>query len=72
MPDSETSTRIRANNMAGRPAVIRQRDLKQTLIAAQKAGAKEVRVQLNDGVSVVIPLLTPDDKPVAPDEEITL
>jgi hypothetical protein len=51
--------------MAGRPARIRQRDLKQTLFAAMKVGAKEVRVRLSDGAEVVIPLSTPEDKPVA-------
>jgi hypothetical protein len=58
--------------MSGRPAQIRQRDLKQTIFAAMKAGAKEVRVRLSDGAEVVIPLSTSDDKPVAPDEQITL
>ena len=58
--------------MAGRPAVIRQRDLKQAIIAAQKAGAKEVQVRIGGDAVVVIPLCTPDDKPVAPEEEITL
>jgi len=58
--------------MSGRPAQIRQRDLKQAIFAAQKAGAKEVRVRLSDGAEVVIPLSTPDDKPVAPEEQIRL
>ena len=52
--------------MSGRPAKLRQRDLKQALIAAQRAGAKELRVHLGDDVSMVIPL-APDDKPVAQD-----
>jgi len=37
--------------------------LKQTIFAAQKAGAKEVRVKLPDGAEIIIPLV-PDDTPV--------
>jgi hypothetical protein len=51
--------------MVGRPAKIRQRDLKQALMAAQKVGAKELRMHLGDGTSIVIPLVPDDDKPVA-------
>jgi hypothetical protein len=53
--------------MSGRPAVIRQRDLKQTIFAAIKAGAKQVRVKLGEGAEVIIPLIDGDDAPVAPD-----
>jgi hypothetical protein len=59
--------------MAGRPAQIRQRDLKQTIFAAMKAGAKEVRVRLSDGAEVVIPLSpTEEQKSVAVEEQIRL
>ena len=59
--------------MSGRPAEIRQRDLKQTIRAAQKAGAKEVRVNLTNGAVIVIPLIPSDDeKPIASDEQIKL
>jgi hypothetical protein len=58
--------------MSGKPARIRQRDLKQTIFAAMKAGAKEVRVRLSEGAEVVIPLSTSDDKLVAAEEQITL
>jgi hypothetical protein len=37
--------------------------LKQTIFAAQKAGAKEVRVKLPDGAEIIIPLV-PADAPV--------
>jgi hypothetical protein len=53
--------------MSGRPALIRQRDLKQTIFAAQKAGAKQVRVKLGDGAEIIIPLVDGDDAPLAPD-----
>jgi hypothetical protein len=56
--------------MSNRPAQIRQRDLKQTLLAAQKAGAKEVRVELGeDGATIVIPLVPSDDKAVVDSNE---
>ena len=58
--------------MSGRPAKIRQRDLKQTIFAARKAGVKEIRVRLSDGAEVVIPLSTTDEKSVAPEEQIRL
>ena len=58
--------------MSGRPAKIRQRDLKQALMAAQKAGAKEVRVDYGPDVCIRIPLPSNDDRPVAEDEQIKL
>jgi hypothetical protein len=51
--------------MSGKPAKIRQRDLKQALIAAQKAGARQV--QVNPDGSIVIPLVPDDDPPAAND-----
>jgi hypothetical protein len=60
--------------MSGKPALIRQRDLKQALMAARKAGAKELRLHLGDDVSMVIPL-GPDDtsiEPTKPGEGIDL
>jgi hypothetical protein len=63
---------IEVAEVSGRPAQIRQRDLKQTIFAAQKAGVKEVRVRLSDGAEVVIPLSTADEKPVASEEQIRL
>jgi hypothetical protein len=58
--------------MSGRPAELRQRDLKQTIRAAQKAGAKEVRVNLTNGAVIVIPLIPDDEKPIADEEQIKL
>ena len=54
--------------MSGRPANIRQRDLKQTLMAALKAGARQVQVNLPGGTSIVIPLVPDDDKPAEDNE----
>ena len=54
--------------MSGRPANIRQRDLKQTLMAALKAGARQVQVNLPGGTSIVIPLVPDDDKPAEANE----
>jgi len=55
--------------MSGRPALIRQREAKQIIAAAKKAGAKEVEVRIGE-VSVIIHLA--DQKPVAEEEQITL
>ena len=63
---------LERRRMSGRPAQIRQRDLKQMIFAAQKAGVKESRVRLSDGTEVVIPLSTTDEKSVAPEEQIRL
>jgi hypothetical protein len=55
--------------MSGRPAKIRQRDAKQILEAAKKAGAKNAEFRMGD-VSVIINLA--DQKVVESDEPITL
>jgi hypothetical protein len=57
---------IQGSNMSGRPAQVRQRELKQAIIAAQKVGARQVQVNLPGGASIVIPLC-PDDKPDEPE-----
>jgi len=57
--------------MSGRPALIRQREAKQIIQAAKKAGAKDVIVRIGE-VSLTINLA--DDKPIAPEtnEEVIL
>jgi hypothetical protein len=50
--------------MAGKPAQVRARDLNGAICAAQKAGAKEIRVRLPDGTEFVIPL-GESEKPAA-------
>jgi hypothetical protein len=55
--------------MSGRPALIRQREVKQIIGAAKKAGAKNVEVKIGE-VSLTIHL--DDQKPVAEEEQITL
>jgi hypothetical protein len=57
--------------MSGRPAICRQRDLKQTIEAGQKAGAKDVTVKIGE-VSMTFHLA--DEKPIAAEtaEEVTL
>jgi len=42
--------------------------LKQTLMAALKAGARQVQVNLPGGTSIVIPLVPDDDKPAEANE----
>jgi glutamine phosphoribosylpyrophosphate amidotransferase len=39
--------------MGGRPALIRQRDLKQVINAARKAGAKEVELRIGDVPAII-------------------
>jgi hypothetical protein len=57
--------------MSGRPAIVRQRDVKQIIGAAKRAGAKDVTVKIGE-VSLTINLA--DEKPIAAetDEEVTL
>ena len=58
--------------MSGKPALIRERELNKAMNVARKAGAKELRVYLGDDVSIVIPLVSDDDKPVESEQQITL
>jgi hypothetical protein len=51
--------------MSGRPALIRQREAKQIIAAAKKAGAKQVEVKLPNEVAVIVHLDLPEQKPVA-------
>jgi hypothetical protein len=48
--------------MSGRPALIRQRDAKQIIAAAKKAGAPKVEVKLPGGTAVVIHLGAAEEK----------
>ena len=57
--------------MSGRPALIRQRDSKQIINAAKKAGAKRVEFRIGT-VPVIVHLNEPDDTLAAKDEQITL
>jgi hypothetical protein len=57
--------------MSGRPAVIRQRDSKQIINAAKKAGAKRVEFRIGD-VPVIVHLTEPDQSHAAKDEKINL
>ena len=57
--------------MSGKPALIRQRDCKQIINAAKKAGAKEVEFRVGT-VPVIVHLVESDEKPIAETEQITL
>ena len=57
--------------MSGRPAEIRQRECKQIINAAKKAGAKGVEFRIGN-VPVIVHLTEPDHTPAAKDEQITL
>jgi hypothetical protein len=56
--------------MSGRPALIRQRDCKQIIAAAKKAGAPSVEVKLPGGTAVIIHLNAAEEK--AEGEQIDL
>ena len=52
--------------MSGRPAQIRQRDAKQIIQAAKKAGVPKVELTVG-GVGVVFHLTAPEGEDVPPD-----
>jgi hypothetical protein len=56
--------------LSGRPALIRQRDIKQVLGAAKKAGAKDVTFKIGAVVATIN--LADDDKPLVEEDEVTL
>ena len=56
--------------MSGRPALIRQRDCKQIIQAAKKAGAPKVELKLPNGTAAVIHLDRQEQKD--DDEQIKL
>ena len=60
----------REGEMSGRPALIRQRDVKQIVNAAKRAGAKDVEVKIGD-VKLTIHLAD-DDKQPTEEDEVTL
>jgi hypothetical protein len=57
--------------VSNRPAEVRQRTIEQIMRGARKQGAKQIELHIGEA-TVVIPLCEDDDKPVAPDKEITL
>jgi hypothetical protein len=56
--------------MSGRPAAIRQRDVKQVIGAAKKEGVTKVEVRI--GTVPVIIYLNEEENSVAPEEQIRL
>jgi hypothetical protein len=52
--------------MSGRPALVRQRDVKQVIMAAKKAGALKVEVPIGNTCAIVH-LRPTDDKPDEPE-----
>jgi hypothetical protein len=52
--------------MSGRPALIRQRDAKQIIAAAKKAGVPKVEMKMG-GVVVILHLNAPEDEDTPPD-----
>jgi hypothetical protein len=54
--------------MSGRPAFVRQRDAKQVIMAAMKAGAFRVEIPMGK-TSTIVHLRTPNDEPAAEPED---
>lgn len=52
--------------MSGRPALIRQRDAKQIIAAAKKAGVPKVEVKIGE-VAVILHLNAPEEKDIPDD-----
>jgi hypothetical protein len=58
--------------MSNRPSRVRQREIQQVIRGAKKEGAKQIEVRIGKEASVIIPLCEDEQKPIAPDKEITL
>ena len=57
--------------MSGRPALLRRRDVKEILCAAQKAGARSVEIRTPGEVAVIVHLELPEEN-VAEEKPIDL
>ena len=57
--------------MGNKPSRVRQREIQQVIRAAKKEGQKQVELRIGEAL-VTIPLCEDDQKPVAPEEQITL
>jgi len=58
--------------MGNKPSRVRQREIQQVIRGARNEGAKQIEIRIGTDASVTIPLSTDDEKPVAPEEQITL
>jgi hypothetical protein len=59
--------------MGNKPSRVRQREIQQVIRGARNEGAKRIEVHIEGNkASVIIPLVEDEQKPVAPDKQITL
>lgn len=57
--------------MGNKPSRVRQREIQQIIRGARNEGAKQIELRIGEEASVIIPLQD-EQKPVAPEEQITL
>ena len=58
--------------MGNKPSRVRQREIQQVIRGARNEGAKQIEIRIGTDASVIIPLCEDEQKPIAPDKEITL
>jgi hypothetical protein len=56
--------------MSGKPAAITQADVQRAIRAARKEGVAKIELRYPNAVSVIIHIS--EEKPIAPEEQITL
>jgi hypothetical protein len=57
--------------MGNKPSRVRQREIQQIIRGARNEDAKQIELRIGEEASVIIPLQD-EQKPVAPEEQITL
>jgi hypothetical protein len=58
--------------MGNKPSRVRQREVELMIRGARNEGCKQITIRWGTDASVVIPLVEDEEKPVAPEEQITL
>jgi len=58
--------------MGNKPVRVRQREIETVIKGARNQGAKSIELRIGKEASVIIPLCEDEQKPVAPEEQITL
>jgi hypothetical protein len=58
--------------MGNKPVRVRQREIETVIKGARNQGAKSIELRIGKEASVIIPLCEDEQKPIAPDKEISL
>ena len=58
--------------MGNKPSRVRQREVELMIRGARNEGCKQITIRWGTDASVVIPPVEDEEKPVAPEEQITL